>query len=102
VLVAEDRLVDRDLRVQRQRLHAPGALMAEDAHASRAGRVPLDVAFRGERVEQVAYRLRRLDAKLLADLADARLVRVLREKVDQVLVDFALGGGERLGHEDLR
>src|SRR5690349_6789812 len=73
--------------IVRHGLCLAGSLEAEKAHAARARLVALDEALRLERVQQVGDGLRRLDVELLGDLADARLVRVLREKVYQVVID---------------
>jgi hypothetical protein len=102
VLGQERRLAGVDAAVVRDRLDAGDALVADDPHAPRARRVALDVPLRREGVEHVRHRLRRLDPELLPDLADARLVRVLREEVDEILVDLAFDGRERLAHGVLR
>src|SRR5215212_9696478 len=71
---------------------------ADDAHASRARLIALDESLLRERRKQVGDRLRRLDAKLLRDLADAGLIRVLREEVDQVVVYPSFQRRQRLRH----
>ena len=70
----------------RHGLGGRGAREADDAHAAGARLIALDESLLRERREQVGDRLRRLDAKLLRDLADAGLIRVFREEVDQVVV----------------
>src|SRR5205085_7563852 len=87
-----------DALVERQRLHPRRTGVADDADAARPRRIPLDVPLGRERLEQVRDGLRGLDPKLLADLADARLVRVLREKVEEEVVDLPLDRREGLRH----
>src|SRR6185369_8879449 len=85
-------------RVARNGLRRTRRREADEPHAARARFVALDVAFAFQRVQQVRHGLRRLDAKLSSDLADARLIRVLSEKVYQVVIDLLLQLGQWLRH----
>jgi hypothetical protein len=94
----ERRLTGVNLSVVRNRLRLAGCGITENADAPRPGLIALDVTLARERVQQVRHGLRRLDSKLLRNLADARLVRVLRKKVDHVLVDASLQRRQLLRH----
>src|SRR5215211_6343843 len=68
----------RELRKHRHRLREARGGESENAYTTRPGLVTLDVALVAEGVQKVRDSLRGLDSELLGDLADARLVRVIR------------------------
>jgi hypothetical protein len=75
--------------------------MAEQLHTAGARRIALDVPLVRERLQQLRHRLRRLDLELLPDLADARLIRVVAQKVEQVVIHALLDRCQWLGHAGL-
>src|SRR5438552_1314623 len=90
MLSNERRLAGVDLSIKRHRLRAKGRPKTEQVHTARSRGVSLDVSLSGKRLKQVRNRLRRLDLELLADVANARLVRVLGGEVEKVVVYRAL------------
>ena len=84
--------------IVRNRLRTRLSRMPDDSHATRTRLIALDESLLRQRAEQVAHRLRRLDAKLSRDLPDARLVRVLREEVDEEVIYPSLERRQRLRH----
>src|SRR6185312_2842402 len=98
VLGEQRRFTGMDAAVVRDRLRALGRGVAEQADTARPRVIAFDVAFALQRVQQVGHRLRRLDLKLARNLADARLVRVVREEVYQIVIDALLELREWLRH----
>ena len=81
--------------------------VGDRSRKQRPGLAPVDAVVVGhlaelalvrQRLEQFRDRLRRLDLKLPANVPHAGLVRMVREEVEQVVVNLALRRRERLGH----
>src|SRR5665647_2568020 len=53
-------------------------------------------------MEQLGHSLGRLDAESPADLAHTRLIRVLGEEVEQIVVHLLFDGAQRVRHSLLR
>src|SRR5580693_7459036 len=71
---------------------------SQELDPARARRVALDVALLRQRLQDVRHRLRRLDTKALTDLADARLIRILREKIEEIVVDASFDRTQWFSH----
>src|ERR1700730_4112724 len=82
----ECRLARVNPSIKRHRLRAKRGTEAEEIDATRSGGVSLDISLFCKRLEQVGDGLRRLDFELLADVADAGLVRILGCEVEKVVI----------------
>src|SRR5258708_12503466 len=90
-IVRRERRLGRDHpREERHGLRAGLPGVPDDAHAARSRLVALDEALLRQRAEEIADRFCRLYAKLLRDFANAWLVGVLSQEIDEVVIDPAL------------
>jgi D-alanyl-D-alanine dipeptidase len=76
----------------------PTVGVPEQSHTTGARGVSLDVALVRERLQDVGNGFRRLDPKSLPDFANAGLVRILAEKIEQVMVDPPFHGTQLFRH----
>src|SRR3982751_5178566 len=90
MLRKQRRLACVNSSIERHGLRAHCRAEAEEIHATRSGRISLDITFFLQRLEQIRDSLRRLDLELLADVTNARLVGILGGEVEKIVVHRAL------------
>src|SRR4051812_15519068 len=76
----ERRLTRMDSAVERNWLSGARSRISDEPHATRPGRIPLDITLLFQGMEKVGDRLGRLDTKLSRYLPNTRLKSVFSEK----------------------